>query len=153
MINLLPQENKTLIVAHDWQVVVQRLTEVTATQVNEVGSPAKRLTGWVMGDRFQLIIRQRRLNAFMPMVEGRIDPTSAGCLIFLRYRLMPITRMYLVLWTAITIVSGISLAIYYQDFLLCLAAMVIIALIYGIAWGNFRIHLNPLHDIIFKVLS
>ena len=153
MINFLPQESKTLIVAHDWQEVLQRLQDVTATQVNEGGGPEKKLTGWVKDDRFQLVIRQRRLNAFMPMVEGRIDPTSTGCLIFLRYKLMPITRMYLILWTFIAILSGISLTIYYDTIFVSLATIGIIALIYGIAWGNFRIHQKPLHDIIFEILS
>ena len=139
--------------AHDWDVVLERLSEVTTDQVNYVGKPPKALAGWIKEDRFQLIICQRRPNSFAPVVEGKIDPTSTGCLIFLEYRLMPMTRMYLVLWTIIALISGIVLAIYYANFILGLAALGIIALIHAIAWGNFNIHWKPLHDVIFKVLS
>ena len=153
MTHLLPQKKETLIVAHDWDVVLQRLTEVTTDQVNYAGRAPKMLAGWIKDDRFQLLIRQRRMNSFMPVVEGKIDPTSTGCLIFLHYRLLPATRMYLILWTIIAFVSGVFLAFYYSDILLGLAAMGIIALIHGIAWANFKIHLIPLHKVIFEVLA
>lgn len=153
MITILPQTSETLIVPHAWDVVLQRLMDVTTSRIAEAGSSPKILAGWVKDDRFQLIIRQRRPNSFMPMVEGRIDPTSTGCLIFLQYKLMPITRMYLILWTIIAFVSGIFLAIYYHNFLLSLASIGIIAIIHGIAWGNFKIHYRPLHDVIFRVLA
>jgi len=153
VIQLLPQKNETLIVAHDWDVVLERLSEVTTGQINYEGTVPKKLAGWIKDDRFQLLIRQRRPNSFAPVVEGKIDPTSTGCLIFLQYRLMPMTRMYLVLWTIIASISGIFLAIYYANFMLGLASICTIALIHGIAWGNFNIHLKPLHDVIFKVLA
>ncbi|HZB13743.1 MAG TPA: hypothetical protein VE467_11965 [Chryseolinea sp.] len=153
MIELLPQKNETLIVAHDWDVVLERLSEVTADQLNYEGKPPKKLAGWIKDDRFQLLIRQRRPNSFAPVVEGKIDPTSAGCLIYLQYRLMPMTRMYLVLWTILAFISGIFLAIYYGNFMVGLASIGTIALIHGIAWGNFNIHWKPLHDVIFKVLA
>jgi hypothetical protein len=150
---ILPQKNETLIVAHDWDVVLERLSAVTTDQVNYEGRTLKILAGWIKDDRFQLLIRQRRPNSFMPLVEGKIEPTSTGCLIFLQYRLMPITRMYLVLWTIIALISGAFLATYYRNLLLALASVAIIALIHGIAWANFKIHVKPLHDVIFKVLA
>jgi hypothetical protein len=150
---LLPQKKETLIVAHDWDIVLQRLLEVTTDEVNYAGRTPKILAGWIKDDRFQLLIRQRRMNSFMPVVEGKIDPTSTGCLIFLHYRLMPVTRMYLILWTIITFASGIFLTTYYLNILLGLASVGIIALIHGIAWANFKIHLKPLHDVIFEVLA
>jgi hypothetical protein len=152
VINLLPHTTETLIVVHDWDVVIERLSDVTVSQVTERIS-AKTLAGWVKDDRFQLMIRQRRPNSFMPVVEGRIDPISNGCLIFLHYRLMPMTRMYLILWTIIAFLSGVFLSLYYGNFLLLLAAVAIIGLIHSIAWANFKIHHKPLHDVIFKILS
>lgn len=139
--------------AHEWDEVLQRLNEVTSPQVIEPGMPPTILAGWVKDDRFQLIIRQRRLNSFMPVSEGRIDPTNTGCLIFLRYRLMPFTRLYLVLWTFIAFISGIFLATYYDNILVCLVSLLFIALMHTIAWANFRIHMRPLHDIIFNVFG
>ena len=153
MIQILPKKNETLVVSHDWDVVLERLGEVTTEPAAYERPVPKILAGWIKDDRFQLLIRQRRPNSFMPVVEGKIDPTSTGCLIFLQYRLMPITRMYLVLWTIIAFISGIFLALYYKNFLVGLASLGFIALIHLIAWANFKIHVKPLHDIIFRVLA
>jgi len=153
VINLLPQERETLVVIHDWDVVLQRLVEACSPQLIEGGKTPTALTGWVKEDRFQLMLRQRRPNSFTPMAEGRIDPTSTGCLIFLDYKLMPATRMYLILWGVIVFVSGVFVAIYYNDVLLWLASIGIVGLINGIAWANFKLHLKPLHEVIFRLLA
>lgn len=152
MIKILPEVSETLVVTHEWDVVLQRLNEAT-TQVEGLGNSSGILGGWIKDDRFQLMVRQRRPNSFMPLVDGRIDPTSNGCLIFLRYRLIPSTRMYLVAWTLITLVTGIFLGIHHNNIMLGVTSIVIIALIYGIAWANFIIHHRPLHDIIIRVLT
>ena len=152
MINLLPQESETLIVSHDWDLVLQRLEQASTFNVME-GERVPVLTGWVKEDRFQLMLRQRRPNAFMPIVEGRIDPTSTGCLLFLDYKLMPMTRMYLILWSIIVVISGVLLSFYYRNLLVGLASAGIIALINAIAWANFKIHRKPLHEVIFKLLE
>jgi hypothetical protein len=133
--------------------VLLRISQIISPQVISPGNQPKLLTGWVKDDRFQLIIRQRRTNGFVPVVEGTIAPTSNGCVIFLRYRLMPFTRLYLLLWTVIALVSGGFMAIYSTNILIGLGTLAIIAVIHAVAWANFRIHMRPLHDIIFKVLG
>ena len=153
MIEWLPHESETLIVGHDWDVVLQRLDEASSPEIIEPGRTPTPLTGWIKDDRFQLMLRQRRPNSFTPVIEGKIDPTSSGCIIFLRYKLMPVTRMYLILWTCIVLVSVLILLFYYRDIKWGLGAMSIMVLIHGIAWANFKLHKKPLHDLIFKVLS
>jgi hypothetical protein len=153
VINLLPQERETLIVAHGWDVVLKRLEMASTSQIVEGGNSQLVLAGWVKDDRFQLMLRQRRPNSFMPIVDGRIDPTSTGCLIFLDYKLMPVTRMYLILWSIIVFISGLFVSIYYYNFLLWLASAGIIGFINGIAWANFKLHRRPLHDVLFKLLE
>lgn len=66
---------------------------------------------------------------------------------------MPFTRLYLLLWTVIALVSGGFMAIYSTNILIGLGTLAIIAVIHAVAWANFRIHMRPLHDIIFKVLG
>jgi hypothetical protein len=152
-VTLLPEESKTIIVAHDWDEVLHRLNAITSPQVIQPGGQPTILSGWIKDDRFQLIVRQRRLNSFMPVAEGTIDPTNNGCLIFLRYRLMPFTRLYLMLWSIVALASGVCLTIYYHNIFVGLASLAIIALMHGVAWGNFKMHMRPLHDIIFKALE
>jgi hypothetical protein len=153
VIEWLPHESETLIVGHDWDVVLQRLGNASSPEIIEQGRTPTALTGWIKDDRFQLMLRQRRPNSFTPVMEGKIDPTSSGCIIFLHYKLMPVTRMYLILWTCIVLLSVLILLFYYRDINWGLGALGIIVLIHGIAWANFKLHKKPLHDLVFKVLS
>jgi hypothetical protein len=152
-VTFLPEASETIVVAHDWNEVLQRLNSITSPQVVHPGNPPTVLAGWIKDDRFELVVRQRRSNSFMPVVEGRIDPTRNGCIIFLRYRLMSFTRVYLILWTVIALVSGICLTIYYNNVFVGLATVLIVALLHAVAWANFKMHMRPLHDIIFKVFE
>jgi hypothetical protein len=122
-------------------------------QVDVLGGPTAILAGWILNDRFQLMVSQRRPNSFMPVVDGKIDPTSNGCLIFLRYRLIPSTRIFLVAWTFIALVSGVILSVHHNSILFGLGSILVMAIIHGIAWGNFLIHRKTLHDIILTVLT
>jgi hypothetical protein len=149
----LPHESETLIVGHDWDVVLQRLAAASSPEIIQLGRTPSPLTGWIKDDRFQLMVRQRRPNSFTPVIEGKIDPTSSGCIIFLSYKLMPVTRMYLTLWTAIVLLSAAILLFHYRDLTLGLGALAMLLLIHVIAWANFKLHKRPLHDLIFKVLS
>lgn len=153
MIGWLPHEHETLIVGHDWDVVLLRLDEASSPEIIEEGRTPTPLTGWIKDDRFQFMLRQRRPNSFTPVIEGKIDPTSSGCIIFLHYKLMPVTRMYLILWTSIVLLSSLILLFHYRNITWGLGALGIIMLIHGIAWANFKLHKKPLHDLIFKVLS
>ncbi len=153
MITLLPQTTETFVVAHHAEEVARRLSQITSARLANVKGSPQVLAGWVHDDKFQLVVRNRRLNSFMPVAEGTIESTSSGCIIFLRYRLMPMTRIYLVLWSAIALISGLILGFYYKDVFLALTAVGILILIHSIAWANFRLHHKPLHDIIFNVLQ
>jgi hypothetical protein len=153
VINLLPQETETLIITHDWDVVLQRLENASTFNAPGRSNSPPVLAGWVKDDRFQLMLRQRRPNGFMPMVQGRIDPTSTGCLLFMDYRLMPMTRMYLVLWSIIVLTSGVLLSFYYDNILVGVAAVGIIACMNAVAWANFKIHRKPLREAILHVLE
>jgi hypothetical protein len=152
VIKFLPEASETLVVAHDWNVVIDRLN-VARMQVDVLGGPTAILAGWILNDRFQLMVSQRRPNSFMPVVDGKIDPTSNGCLIFLRYRLIPSTRIFLVAWTFIALVSGVILSVHHNSILFGLGSILVMAIIHGIAWGNFLIHRKTLHDIILTVLT
>lgn len=139
--------------AHHAEEVTRRLSEITSARLANVKRSPQILAGWVKDEKFQLIVRNRRLNSFMPVAEGTIEGTSSGCIIFLRYRLMPMTRIYLILWSAIALLSGVILGFYYKDVYLVLTAVGILIVIHLIAWANFRLHHKPLHDIIFNVLQ
>jgi hypothetical protein len=109
--------------------------------------------GRVGEDHFQLTLRARRPNGFVPIATGKIEKTSSGCLIFLTYTLMPSTRFYLLFCGLIILLSGALAAFYYRNVLLGLGAIASVAIINLIAWANFKLHRKPLHNLLLDVLE
>ena len=109
--------------------------------------------GRVGEDHFQLALRARRLNGFVPIATGKIEKTSSGCLIFLTYTLMPSTRFYLLFCSLIIMLCGALAAFVYKDVFLCLVATGAVVLIHVIAWANFKLHRKPLHNQLLEVLE
>ena len=152
MINLTPQKTKTLVVPLTAHEVLFRLDEAT----NPPSSSPNKFTplmGRIGEDRFQLALRARRPNGFVPIATGRIERTSNGCLIFLTYALMPSTRFYLLFGSLVILLLGALTAFYSKNIFLCFASIASVALIHLIAWANFKLHRKPLHNVLLEVLE
>jgi hypothetical protein len=152
VINLTPQKTKTLVLPLTSHEVLFRLDVAT----NPPGKSPHKFTplmGRVGEDRFQLALRARRPNGFVPIATGKIEKTSSGCLIFLTYTLMPSTRFYLLFFSLITLLCGAFAAFAYKNVLLCFAAAGVIGVIHVIAWANFKLHRKPLHNQLLEVLE
>jgi hypothetical protein len=152
VISLTPQKSKTLVLPLTAHEVLFRLDAATNPPSK---SPQKftPLMGQIGDDRFQVALRARRPNGFVPVATGKIERTSTGCLIFLTYTLMPSTRFYLLFWSVVILLSGLAAAFFYRNILFCLVAIASIALINGIAWANFKLHRKPLHNLLLEVLE
>ena len=152
MINLTPQKTKTLVVPLTAHEVLIRLDKAT-NPPDESPNKFTPLMGRVGEDRFQLALRARRPNGFVPIATGKIEKTSNGCLIFVNYTLMPSTRFYLLFCSLVIMLLGALTAFYSKNILLSLVALASVALIHLIAWANFKLHRKPLHNTLLEVLE
>lgn len=152
MINLTPQKTKTLVVPLTAHEVLFRLDEAT-NPPNALPNKFTPLMGRIGEDRFQVALRARRPNGFVPIATGKIEKTSNGCLIFLTYTLMPSTRFYLLFCSLIILLVGAVTAFYSKNIWLCLVAILSVILIHLIAWANFKLHRKPLHNMLLEVLE
>jgi len=152
VINLTPQKTKTLVLPLTAHEVLIRL-DVATNPPSKAPHKFTPLMGRVGEDRFQLALRARRPNGFVPIATGKIEKTSSGCLIFLTYTLMPSTRFYLLFCGLIILLSGALAAFYYKNVLFGLGAIASVAIINLIAWANFKLHRKPLHDLLLEVLE
>lgn len=150
MIRLLPHKEETLVVAHEWDTVLERLA-IELQKPVQPGLPSS-LSGWIKEDQFGVTLKVQRFNAFMPLVSGRIEPTSKGCILFLRYSLLPANRFFLSFWTFFLILAGILL-ILFDDEMLGNACILMVFLIHAIAWANFKLHLKVTRTILLKCLE
>ena len=150
MIRLLPYKKETLVVAHEWDTILYLLS-------NELQKPLKpgiptSLSGWLKDDQFEVTLKVRRFNAFMPLIQGRIEPTTKGCILFLTYTMLPFNKFFLTFWTFFLLISGVLLIIY-QDELLGNGLILMVFLIHAVAWSNFNLHLKTIRAIFLKTLE
>ena len=151
MIRLLPHTTRTLVVAEPWHAVAEKIALQLSKPVVSFHYPM--VGGWIKNERFHLVIRLRRHQAFQPVIKGKIEPTSLGCLIFLDYALPRATRLFLLLWTLFLLFLGIIVGYQYNDLVLGLAFVVIIIFIHVVAWSNFKLHIKPSHNIFLSIIE
>jgi hypothetical protein len=151
VISIFPNHSETL-------VTTQTADQVLARIALEFEKPFKgkygtTLTGWLDGSDFQMTIRLRRQHLFMPRVVGRVEATSKGCIILLRYNLFPGTRLLLIFWTVVLPITSAFVSHQQNNLSIFGWACASLLLIYVIGWANFRLHVKTTQAIVHAVLT
>lgn len=153
MISLLPHHHETVVLPKPANEVYQILYSATSHNLFVQADENKLFfNGWVRETRFRISLRQQRANHYVPLITGQIESTSTGCLLFLDYKLFPMTRLLLTLWTLL--LSMGSLAVWYQtkNIFVLPSGIGIITLILFVAHSNFSLQLKltqtSLHNIL-----
>ncbi len=111
-----PTAQETLVSSLSAVEVTRRLRAATlASDPRSAVSPTAStavFNGQVAKDSFRLSQKITRPNNFLPFISGVIEPTSQGCLLFVRYRLFTMTTAFLVFWWAVTLSFAFYLAHY-----------------------------------------
>lgn len=156
MITILPSARQTLVVALPWEETLARLagaTRPSARSVKEVENPGAPFTGWVKADEFSVSISLQRPNSFVPLLTGKIEPTSGGCIVFMHYRLFPSTRIYLLFWTFFSAGIGTCIGYFVGYYSYALFGFGSAGLILWISWANFRIQQRKTSEAFARLLS
>jgi hypothetical protein len=154
VISLLPSYHETLVLPKPAVEVCQLLAGATSNRpFLQPDETTLYFNGWVNEKRFRISLRVRRANHYLPLVKGKIESSSSGCILFIDYGLFPTIRLLLTLWTILLILG--SLVVYYQtkNFFFLLAGLGIIAVIHGIVWSNFKLQLLPTRDAFLRLLT
>ncbi len=110
-----PTAQETLVSSLSAAEVTRRLRVATLDAASRSAVPPAStvlFNGQVTKDSFRLSQKITRPNNFLPFISGAIEPTSQGCLLFVRYRLFTMTTAFLVFWWIITLGFGFYLAHY-----------------------------------------
>lgn len=152
MISLYPNETETLVVALMGEEIMLRLSEGINTTRFERGLPAS-LNGWVENGRFEVTVRLRRQQLFFPLVQGRIEKTTKGSLIFLSYKLFPGTRLLISFWSVILPLVAFFLTTQYHNYLIGIIFILFGIVIHIVARANFKLHLETTRSILHNLLQ
>ena len=111
-----PTAQETLVSSLSATEVTRRLRAATLASASRSALPPAAssviFNGQVAKDSFRLSQRITRPNNFLPFISGVIEPTSQGCLLFVRYRLFTMTAAFLVFWGVITLSFAFFLTYY-----------------------------------------
>lgn len=154
MISLLPSYHETIVIPRS-QEEVYELISAASTNKPFLQLDESRLffNGWVRRNRFRLSLRTQRLTHYSPLMIGKIETTSNGCILFLEYKLFPNIRAIVTL-SAILVIS-VMLFFYYQTRQLAfpLGGLFLLGAVFFIIRSNFMLQLRPLRDAMYVLLS
>ena len=154
-----PTERETMVLPIAAQEAKQRLRASVQppTSTVIVNSPSEQsdllFNGRVEGEGFRLSQKIARPNNFIPFVIGAIEPTSQGCLVFVRYRLFSMTGVFLVFWLIVTFGFGAYLVRYEQLYHYAALSVGVGILNYAVALLNFQKQVRISRELLRKVLS
>jgi hypothetical protein len=139
----LPYQRETLVLARPADAVWLDLKQATLESTRPYRpsrSESRRFlfNGRIQEPAFRISRMLRSPETFLPLVVGSIEPTSTGCLVFLRYRLFPSTLGFLIFWSVICLLLGFFFLLIHQELLYAL-------LTFAIGAGNFLISLKNFH--------
>lgn len=129
--------------------------KVTTTKVllqNQEGAQY-RFSGWVQENRFRISLKISKPNNYIPLVVGKIETTSSGCLVFVSYKLFPVTKMFLIFWSLFITLAGILASYQYQSLLYAVGSLLILVIIHWVTWSNFKIQLKLTRQTLLEVLT
>lgn len=149
---LVPTFHETIVLARSGKDIRGRLAAITS---NDMPTPDSSFwfTGWVLKDRVRLILRVTRPGPYAPVVKGQIEETSTGCILFLRFSLMPNMEWMLRFWYGVLLVGSLSFTYLTRQPLGVVAGLLTAVLIWFVVRSNFYLHLRPLRDAIHRAIA
>lgn len=118
---LLPNRTEMLILPDEAEVVCGKLLLATRLVENNQLSEAKDhhlFNGWIGKDfKFKISRRTRHAEHYLPLISGSIEPTSVGCIVFIKYSLFYSTAFLFWCWMCLTLVGSLIFTVIFQEYL------------------------------------
>ncbi|MEJ2003950.1 MAG: hypothetical protein P8X57_03080 [Cyclobacteriaceae bacterium] len=150
---IIPYKTETLVSTLPPNEVLLRLHLATMpAEKREKGSDMV-FQGIIADDHFRISQNLRHPNNFVPMIEGTLDETSHGSIIFIKYKLFFSSVMFLVFWTFVTIGVGAFLIFTNNSFWYAGLAFFLGALNYLIVILNFNKQVGISHNLLLERLN
>lgn len=156
----LPFRSETIVLPYDAAEVKKRLIEVIRPpqnkhrQAEEEIAPSKYLfNGIFENDQFTISQIIKQPENFLPLISGKVEATSVGCIIFLKYRMFFSTNMFLGFWSVITFFMTLLFVIGYNNYLYATVCLGFGVVNYSIAIANFNVQIRKSKKILDQVLN
>lgn len=141
MIGFLIQQSETLVVALTPEVVVSRLRQATSREnlpKNPLYFEKVFFNGNVGENKFCLSLKVTRPDSFLPLIYGTIERTSTGCIVFLKYKLFPSTRLHISFWLLFAVIAGVIGSFQLRNWWAVLLSSLLAVAIFFVTRANFH---------------
>lgn len=109
--------------------------------------------GSVREANFRIAPKMSYPEYFMPMIEGKIESTSKGCILFVDYALLKGTRFFMSISLIFTFLIGLFFLLVERNLWYFLAALVTMGLGYGVTWLSFQQKVKICRDLLEETLD
>jgi hypothetical protein len=112
--NWLPFGRETLVSALSKEELLERFAAVTRGTRAEGLPELRPLFYGKVGDHGFLLSRViEKGDNFLPLIQGKVEATPRGSILYVRYQLFSTTRFFLWFWTGILMAVNYALAVFF----------------------------------------
>ncbi len=136
---ILPIRRETVVLVHPPEAVVDRLRAVTKQGRRDGLSTSQGLfMGKISDHAFDITRILDRPENFLPQINGTIEETSSGSILFLKYTLQFSSKMFVTFWSLTSAFFAIFLWFIQSNFWLGLGAVCALAVNLIVTHVNFQ---------------
>ena len=152
---LIPHKNETLVLPINALQVISRLSRLTQpANLSASGTGHKILfNGYVGSSSFKVSRKVNYPQNYMPIIQGKIEASSRGCIVFLKYNLFFSSLMFFSFWTIMSFIIGIFLIVYSKAYLYAAVSFTAGGLNYLITVLNFNKQVKLSREALDKALK
>ncbi|MDX1629803.1 MAG: hypothetical protein R3345_13945 [Fulvivirga sp.] len=100
---LIPYKQETIVSSYTLYEVVEVLNKITTPPVRSKQYLEKNAVfiGTIRDNEFKISLKVDAPENFLPIITGRVEETSMGCILFLQFKLFFSSFLFLVFWSVI----------------------------------------------------
>ncbi|TRX50412.1 hypothetical protein FNH22_25560 [Fulvivirga sp. M361] len=114
---IFPRKRETVVLPITTDEVLIKLARVTraVSLLTKKEGPQHLFNGTITNAQFTLSLRIDYPNNYIPLIKGRFEDSSRGCILFLSYDLFFSSLLFLVFWSVLSVLISLFLFFYAQE--------------------------------------
>ncbi|MBL3654922.1 hypothetical protein [Fulvivirga sediminis] len=152
---VIPHKSETLVLPLSAEQITHSLRAVTqpATLMQERNNNSVLFIGNVHHDKFRISRKVTYPQNYLPLIVGRIEASSRGCIIFLRYNLFFSSFLFLSFWSVFTLLVSCFFVFYQKEYGYACVAFAACLANYTVTILNFNKQIKMSRNLINRTLN
>lgn len=156
--NFLPYQNSILVLPLVAQEVENKLVRRTKTLSPETFHTFQSINhplfnGWIKENKFKISRRITHPENFLPLIVGKIEPTSKGCILFIRYQMFPGILFFIVFFCVVILLTSVFFLVFQKNLVTFIFLLLVSVGLYIIAIMDFNQKVKISRKLLERVLS